>query len=211
MRKLIAAATVAACASLAVATPASAATQVTTSTQLGSTPGQTTLCNFNTTNNCSNIISGRGKVLLTPVSGVGATINGTGFFAVPGQGGASASNPAVAVFNLSGLNWRNLSFDWGTIDSYNSAIVTLVGGATHTIAASVFGNVPGNSARRVSFSSSQEIQSLTLRSAGVAFEIDNLAGSVPEPGTWMLMILGLGAVGFSMRRRQSVSTRFQFA
>lgn len=35
--------------------------------------------------------------------------------------------------------------------------------------------------------------------------------SVPEPGTWMLMILGLGAVGFSMRRRQKAQVRFQFA
>lgn len=37
------------------------------------------------------------------------------------------------------------------------------------------------------------------------------APAIPEPGTWMLMILGLGAVGFAMRRRQSVSARLQFA
>lgn len=35
--------------------------------------------------------------------------------------------------------------------------------------------------------------------------------AVPEPGTWMLMILGLGAVGFAMRRRPKVTVRFQHA
>ena len=35
--------------------------------------------------------------------------------------------------------------------------------------------------------------------------------SVPEPGTWMLMILGLGAIGFAMRRRQGIVVRHEFA
>lgn len=34
------------------------------------------------------------------------------------------------------------------------------------------------------------------------------APAVPEPGAWMLMLLGLGAVGFSMRRRTNVRVNF---
>lgn len=36
----------------------------------------------------------------------------------------------------------------------------------------------------------------------------SLAGAVPEPGTWALLILGFGAVGGAMRRRQQVSVRY---
>lgn len=44
--------------------------------------------------------------------------------------------------------------------------------------------------------------------AGFAFS--GIATAVPEPGTWLLMIFGLGAVGFTMRRKQAV-LRHQFA
>lgn len=50
---------------------------------------------------------------------------------------------------------------------------------------------------------------LTGNPAGL--RADTFLTAVPEPGTWMLMILGLGAVGFAMRRRQKTSVRLQFA
>ena len=37
------------------------------------------------------------------------------------------------------------------------------------------------------------------------------AGAVPEPASWAMMILGVGAVGYAMRRRQKVTTRVSFA
>jgi hypothetical protein len=38
-----------------------------------------------------------------------------------------------------------------------------------------------------------------------------LSAGVPEPATWGLMILGFGAVGGAMRRRQSVAAKVRFA
>jgi hypothetical protein len=45
--------------------------------------------------------------------------------------------------------------------------------------------------------------------SGQTFDFN--VSAIPEPGTWMLMILGLGAVGFAMRRRQASTARYQFA
>ena len=48
---------------------------------------------------------------------------------------------------------------------------------------------------------------LRLTSGQNAFELDNLAiNPVPEPGTWAMMLLGFGAVGFAMRRRKQKLT-----
>jgi hypothetical protein len=38
-----------------------------------------------------------------------------------------------------------------------------------------------------------------------------VTAAVPEPGTWLLMLMGFGFVGFQMRRRQKTQVRFQFA
>jgi hypothetical protein len=61
----------------------------------------------------------------------------------------------------------------------------------------------------------QSITFVTLNNGGPEGFSTGTAGlsapAIPEPGTWMLMILGLGAVGFAMRRRQNASVRLQFA
>lgn len=36
-------------------------------------------------------------------------------------------------------------------------------------------------------------------------------GAVPEPGTWAMMLLGFGMLGFGLRRRAKVRTRVNFA
>lgn len=50
--------------------------------------------------------------------------------------------------------------------------------------------------------------SLTIDGSGT---VTPGVGVVPEPATWAMMMAGIGAVGFAMRRRQKVTTRVQFA
>jgi hypothetical protein len=45
----------------------------------------------------------------------------------------------------------------------------------------------------------------------VAFATAAAVSAVPEPATWLTMILGMGAIGFAMRRRKNVNTTVQFA
>ena len=39
----------------------------------------------------------------------------------------------------------------------------------------------------------------------------NLAPAVPEPATWMMMLLGMAGVGFSMRRKEKKTLRVRYA
>ncbi|WP_299309990.1 PEPxxWA-CTERM sorting domain-containing protein [uncultured Croceicoccus sp.] len=36
-------------------------------------------------------------------------------------------------------------------------------------------------------------------------------GAVPEPSTWAMMLLGFGAIGYAMRRRQKIATQVSYA
>lgn len=127
-----------------------------------------------------------------------------------------------ATYSLAGLNPRNIQFDWGSIDSYNTLTVNTVNGLTHVI-------VPGtatfpNAANGNQFAdgtnglftlmlSNDRVSSVTFASSSNSFELDRFAisGAVPEPATWALMIMGFGAVGGAMRRRSAVRTNVSFA
>ena len=43
---------------------------------------------------------------------------------------------------------------------------------------------------------------------GTVVTIAAVPGAVPEPAAWGMMILGMGAIGAAMRRRQKVTVRF---
>jgi hypothetical protein len=41
--------------------------------------------------------------------------------------------------------------------------------------------------------------------------VSSSVAAVPEPATWAMLILGMGAIGFAMRRRRNVTTNIKFA
>ena len=43
------------------------------------------------------------------------------------------------------------------------------------------------------------------------FTTGTVAGAVPEPASWAMMIVGLGAIGFAMRRKSKVRTMVSYA
>lgn len=115
---------------------------------------------------------------------------------------------SASIFSKIGFN--NVSFDWGTVDSYNTfALLDAAGNAFYTLSGREVMPNSGTTGQRISLTSSgQAIYGLRLYSGQPAFEVDNVnfSAAVPEPATWAMMILGFGAVGFAMRRRSSVRT-----
>lgn len=125
-----------------------------------------------------------------------------------------------ATFNF-GKAYHTFSLDVGSVDDYNSLMITLFGaGGSVTLSGSQLN--AGNSANgdqsnplengRLSISSPWAITGFTASSTGNSFELDNVgvSGAVPEPATWAFMFAGFGAIGLAMRghRQQKLQTIF---
>jgi hypothetical protein len=94
-------------------------------------------------------------------------------------GGNAATNLDFATVLFNGVSFAIGST--GEAEFRSLLNQSLVAGATNNLV--VTGTTGGNASYRG-----------TLSFANVA--------AVPEPGTWAMMLLGFGAIGFSMRRRQ---------
>lgn len=141
-------------------------------------------------------------------------IFGGNFLAV----GPTAGQPATLTFtqpvNLFG-------FLLGSPDAYNQLTITSTTGS-YVFSPSMLG-LPTNGdqtvSRYVNFgttSAGERILSATFNNVPAidAFETANfsagIAAAVPEPAAWAMMILGVGAIGFAMRR-QKVAMRVSYA
>lgn len=182
-------------------------------------PGFTVIYNFDTTTPASLVPGPLVQIKSPPSDGNGAppansVPAGTKYLSVLGGGLATISflSPQ-AVF----------SFDWGSIDSYNTLTLLTNGGPDVIIPGTDFitpanGNQlsPGTNGLFTATGTGGTLFSgFTLGSSANSFEIDNVAvrSPVPEPATWAMMVFGFGALGGAMRRRgrKSVRARINFA
>lgn len=101
-----------------------------------------------------------------------------------------------------GNNTSPITFDLSSISSINRA-------DSQFLTFRALGNIryDGFDATPASFLFSAQGNTAT------SFSATALTAAVPEPATWALMILGMGAVGFAMRRsrKSKVSTTVRFA
>lgn len=151
-------------------------------------------------------------------------------------GPCCGTNPAVPNFfvGFGPFNRPSGSISFG-FDTDLGKLYTLIfkysviGSGSGTLTASVDGNtfnvsqngVTGNAALNFTtatfnFLGTGNNTSLVFSSPSSANNRDPLLdfvslSAVPEPGTWMLMLLGFGAIGFSMRSRKKDQARIQFA
>ena len=200
----------------AASVPASAVTYTTSfgAPDTGAPAGQTVLVDFNTDPTGGYALSGDYQYA-TGTSGAAASPAGDSsryLYTSSAFGTGSAT--------LSTLDLSNVSFYWGSIDSYNSVDVLGAGGVTLlTVGGSAFSPANGDQSapvtnQRIDFTAGagETITGLRFNATGVAFEIDDVTGTligdgtgatVPEPATWALMLAGFGFVGFAARRRSA--------
>ena len=112
------------------------------------------------------------------------TFNGDGYF--HNHGGGAGFN-IFAIIN--GTSQTIFSYAPGSSTSYYNL---------SSLGPISFG---GGLVTGISISSTSYVGNAFHSFANESFDL-NLVGSVPEPGTWAMMLLGFGAIGFAMRRRK---------
>ena len=155
-----------------------------------------------------------GQVSSYTEDGVSLASGNTNHFHVTadGSGGKAAefyqSDGFPFTFSFSGGSFALKSIDFLSFSNGIQAVFTSSSGAVQIV----------GSAGTVKFGGGfNDITSFVLSSAngGIdrSFVIDNvkLTGAVPEPATWVMMLLGFGAMGVSMRRHRKPLPAMQVA
>jgi len=199
---------------MAAASPAAAITFLFAAGAPSPSTGFNVVANFNDGSFSGFTTTGNVQVKTPPADGNGAppansSPSGTPYLSVLAGGTATYTfAQPVSAFQ----------FDWGSVDSFNLVTIRIQGQANDTVVPGTDFITPanGNQAAPVTNglftvlgTSGELFTSITLSSSTNSFEIDNLAvGSVPEPATWGLLLLGFGMVGVGLRTRRKASVSF---
>lgn len=159
----------------------------------------------------------------TGTSPVTATIGNT-----PQVGGTTAAPVAFSdsfLFTIGPVGGGLIGTGSGSITTSSSVLFSttdldltsvIVNGVALTITRTAGGLLEGAGTSNVNIFSGQ-LNNITITgvSRGFGSYGGNLtfipAAAVPEPGTWAMMLVGFGAIGFSMRRRRRVTASLQAA
>ena len=136
------------------------------------------------------------------IGGAPGPVDPTNYASV--QGGTSATYTM-----LGGQTLRSFSFYMGSPDTFNKLTFFLQGGGSEVFQGDdIWGGTPAGTGDRgqgfrvyYDFGGAR-VTSITFESSQNAFEYDGLAGAVPEPATWAMMIMGFGAAGAMIRSRR---------
>lgn len=142
--------------------------------------------------------------------------NCTGFYDgnLLNEGGTHIQDQKDALSVLS-FNWdgkfSNVEKISGLGGSKNVDFTALMNGTTFL--GFHFGNGVGSPGKGTAFYKldASNVDKLTLAYNASSDAVLYSTGAVPEPATWGMMILGLGAIGGVMRRRNQQSVRYHFA
>ncbi|MFY9288215.1 MAG: VPLPA-CTERM sorting domain-containing protein [Alphaproteobacteria bacterium] len=112
-----------------------------------------------------------------------------------------------AVFSLSSLsnNYDNFGFTWGTIDHYNTLLLTDSRGVTYSVTGSdilalISGSIAGTTQSDVNFTTKMgTIITAAFLSTENSFEVGNFAAHMPLPAA--LPLFGMGLLGLAALRR----------
>lgn len=106
---------------------------------------------------------------------------------------------------------RSFSFDYSTVDTYNTLTITYADNTTQSFSGTqILAGFPTGvtSGSLIVNGNGKLIAGLSLYTTAAAFEVDNLSTSanvagVPEAATWAMMVIGFGAIGAAGRRRRT--------
>lgn len=102
-------------------------------------------------------------------------------------------NNVAVFFSRTGIDYDLFDFLLGSPINLASSFGPVTG--TNIFALNQFTNV-ATSGGNLTFSQSSSVQF-----SGI---IGNSVSGVPEPSTWMMMLIGFGGIGYAIRRRRSV-------